>query len=134
MTAGVDASDRTALALGIELTAVGDGRATARLRLTDDMVNVHGIGHGGYLFLLADVAFSYACNSRGRAVAHAAEVAFLRPVRPAEVVTAVAVERTRSGRDGLYDVTLRNERGTVVAEFRGHARWLGDAPAAEVPE
>jgi acyl-CoA thioesterase len=134
VTTQADPRDRTTLGLGIEITDVGDGRATARLRLTDTMVNVHGIGHGGYLFLLADVAFSYACNSQGRAVAHGAEVAFLRPVLPGEVITATAAERTRSGRDGLYDVTLRNERGTVVAEFRGHARWLREHPAAEEPE
>ena len=52
--------DLTCQALGIRLGSVSPGRATVRMRVTDAMVNGHGIAHGGYLFLLADAAFAFA--------------------------------------------------------------------------
>lgn len=122
------ARDRTSRALGIAVDRVGEGSARAHMRITAEMVNGHGTAHGGYLFLLADTAFAYACNSRGQvAVAHHAQVTFLRPVSVGAVLRAQAVERARSGRTGLYDVTLQLEDGTVVAEFRGHSVLLAGA-------
>jgi acyl-CoA thioesterase len=45
-------------------------------------------------------------------------------VREGDVLTATAAERTRYGRSGIYDVTVR--RGEeIVAEFRGHSRTVG---------
>ena len=114
-----DTASRT---LGIELDDVGAGRATARLTVTAAMLNGHGSCHGGYLFLLADTAFAFACNTHGvPVVAAGADVAFLAPVREGELLVATAVERVLSGRSGLYDVTVR--RGDdVVLEFRGRSR------------
>ena len=120
------AADRASQALGIRLSDVRPGRATATMRVTGDMVNGHAIAHGGYVFLLADTAFAFACNSYGEAtVARAADIAFLTPVHEGDELVATAVERTRSGRSGVYDVTVRRSGGDVVAEFRGHSRGLG---------
>jgi acyl-CoA thioesterase len=115
------ARDRTCQALGIVLVDVARGRASLRMRLGEGMTNALGLGHGGYLFLLADTAFAYASNSYGRvAVAQSAQVTFLRPAGVGDELLAEAVERDRSGRTGLYDVTVR--RGdTVIAEFRGQS-------------
>jgi acyl-CoA thioesterase len=116
--------DSASRALGIELLSAGGGAAVARMRVTAAMVNGHGIGHGGYVFLLADTAFACACNSHGGpTVAAGAEVTFIAPVFEGDVLLARATERVRFGRSGIYDVTVT--RGdTVVAEFRGHSRTV----------
>jgi acyl-CoA thioesterase len=118
------AVDRASQALGIRITDVAPGRARASMPVTDTMVNGHGLCHGGYVFLLADTAFAFACNTRGPAVVAAgADVSFLAPVRAGEELVADAVERVLRGRSGLYDVTVRSG-DNVVAEFRGRSRAL----------
>jgi acyl-CoA thioesterase len=112
--------------LGMQLLDAGNGQATVRMTVTAEMVNGHEIAHGGYLFLLADSAFACACNSHGPVtVAAGADISFLRPVRRGEVLVATAIERARSGRSGIYDVTVTREGGDVVAEFRGRSRTVG---------
>ena len=116
--------DAASQGLGMELVAVAPGRATVRMRVRADMVNGHAIGHGGFTFTLADSAFAFACNSYNRStVAAACEVRFLAPTRLGDVLEATAVERSRAGRDGVYDVTVRCGE-TVVAEFTGRSREI----------
>jgi acyl-CoA thioesterase len=118
------ASDRASRSLGMELVDVGPGRATVRMAVREDMVNGHAIGHGGLTFTLADSAFAFACNSYNRStVAAACDIRFLAPTRLGDVLVAEAVERSRSGRDGVYDVTVRC-RDTVVAEFTGRSKEI----------
>jgi acyl-CoA thioesterase len=115
------ARDVASQALGIVISDVSDGRATATMTVTPSMVQGHGTCHGGYLFLLADTAFAFACNTGRDAVAAGADVEFLAPVREGEVLVAVAQERAVRGRSGICDVTVR--RGDeVVVEFRGRSR------------
>ena len=122
--AAMYAADLASQSLGIRIHDVGPGRATATMLVTDAMVNGHGICHGGYVFLLADTAFAFACNTRGPAVVAAgADVSFLAPVRAGEELVAEAAERVVRGRSGLYDVTVRCG-DLVVAEFRGRSRAL----------
>ncbi|WP_426367944.1 hydroxyphenylacetyl-CoA thioesterase PaaI [Streptomyces sp. E-08] len=117
--------DRTCRTLGIALEEVAPGRALMRMRVGEDMVNGHGMAHGGFLFLFADAAFAYACNGYGPVtVAQSAQVSFLLPAAVDDELLAEAVERTRSGRNGIYDVTVRRTDGTVVAEFRGQSVML----------
>jgi acyl-CoA thioesterase len=116
--------DRVCQALGIRLGAVSPGRATVRMTVTGAMVNGLGTVHGGYLFLLADAAFSFACNTyEPVAVAQAAQVTFLQPVAEGDELVAVATERVRRGLTGIYDVTIHSG-AAVVAEFRGHSVLL----------
>jgi acyl-CoA thioesterase len=117
------ARDTASAALGIVISAVSPGRATATMTVTPSMVQGHGTCHGGYLFLLADTAFAFACNTERDSVAAGADVEFLAPVRAGDLLVAEAAERTSRGRSGLYDVTVR--RGDeVVLEFRGRSRAL----------
>ena len=119
------AGDRTAQSLGIAVDEVGPGRATVRMTLREDMVNGHDIGHGGLTFTVADSAFSFACNSYNRrTVAAGAEIRFLAPTRRGDVLVAAATERERSGRDGVYDVTVTVGE-TVVATFVGRSKEIG---------
>ena len=95
------------------------------MTITGTMVNGHGIAHGGYVFLLADTAFAFACNTYDVAtVAAAADVVFVAPAREGDELVAEAAERVRFGRSGVYDVTVRGPGGAVVAEFRGNSRAL----------
>ena len=94
------------------------------MTVREDMVNGHAIGHGGFTFTLADSAFAFACNSYNRStVAAACEVRFLAPTRLGDVLLAEAVERSREGRDGVYDVVVR-VGDTVVAEFVGRSKEI----------
>lgn len=121
--------DETSRSLGIALEEVSAGRAVMRLTVAATMVNGHGTAHGGFLFLLADAAFSYACNSHGPVtVAQAAQVAFLAPAAVGDELVAEAVERSRAGRSGIYDVTVRRVDGKVIAEFRGQSVTIGGRP------
>jgi acyl-CoA thioesterase len=118
------AADAASRALGMELVETGDGRAVVRMAVRDDMVNGHGLCHGGLVATLADSAFAVACNSRGvPTVAAGFDVSFLRPARLGDLLEATAVERGLQGRSGIYDVTVRRA-ADVVAEFRGRSRAL----------
>jgi acyl-CoA thioesterase len=122
------AADTASSALGIELLSADGGAAEVRMQVTPTMVNGHDIAHGGYVFLLADTAFACACNSHGPVtVAAAADITFVEPARLGDELVAVATERTRFGRNGIYDVTVFRDNGderVVMAEFRGHSRAL----------
>jgi acyl-CoA thioesterase len=126
--AAMYANDTASRSLGITVHNVVPGGAEARMTVTAAMLNGHAIGHGGYVFLLADTAFAFACNTYGRVtVAAGADVSFLEAARAGDELTATAVERSRRGRSGLYDVTVRRADGVVLAEFRGRSRTL-EAP------
>ncbi|MFD8703017.1 hydroxyphenylacetyl-CoA thioesterase PaaI [Kitasatospora sp. NPDC059648] len=129
VTAALYERDETSRSLGIVLESVSAGRAVMRMTVAATMVNGHGTAHGGFLFLLADAAFSYACNSHGPVtVAQAAQVAFLAPAAVGDELVAEAVERSRAGRGGIYDVTVRRADGKVIAEFRGQSVVIGGRP------
>jgi phenylacetic acid degradation protein PaaD len=119
------AADRASQHLGMTIEDVAPGRATLRMPVTDIMINGHDICHGGYVVLLADSAFAFACNTYNqRTVAQGLDVTFLRAVRLGDVLVAVATERARQGRTGIYDVTVSRQSGEVVAEFRGRSRTI----------
>jgi acyl-CoA thioesterase len=118
------ASDAASKMLGIELVDYGPGWARTRMTIRDDMVNGHGICHGGMIFSLADTAFACACNSWGPVtVAAQCDVVFVAPARVGDVLTAEARMRSRFGRNGIYDVAVELG-GTLIAEFRGRSSQL----------
>ncbi len=118
--------DAASRKLGMDLHSAVDGCSRLTMTVTSDMVNGHGMCHGGYLFLLADSAFACACNSPGPVtVAAGADVVFVTSAREGDVLEAVATERSRPGRSGVYDVTVsRPVDGQVIAEFRGRSRTI----------
>lgn len=117
--------DHAARALGMQVAQVGPGRALLRMPVRQDMVNGHAICHGGLIFTLADTAFAYACNSNNQVtVASACQIDFIAPAREGELLEAEAVERTASGRTGVYDVTV-SSGGRTIALFRGKSHRLG---------
>lgn len=118
--------DAASRGLGMALDAIGPGCARMSMTVRAEMVNGHGICHGGFIFALADSAFAFACNSHGeRAVAQHNAITYVRPGRLGERLTADAQERVRGGRSGIYDVRVIGGDGAVVAEMRGHSRLSG---------
>lgn len=108
--------------LGIEILEIAPRRSTCRLTVRDDMVNGFGVTHGGITFSLADSAFAFACNTHGTVtVSIENSVTYPAPVHVGDVLTAVAREDAASGRLGYYSAEVRNQRGEVVALFRGTA-------------
>ena len=122
---GMYARDVAAQALGIALLEIRPGYARVSMSVRPDMVNGHDICHGGLIFTLADTAFAYSCNAYNRtAVAQHCTITFLAPARRGDVLTAEAVEQARSGRNGVYDIKVTNQKGEVVALFRGNSRVI----------
>lgn len=112
--------DRATAFLGMTLLEIAPGRARLSMEVQPDMLNGHGLCHGGMIFALADSAFAYACNSYNQnTVASACGVDFLAPARAGDVLEAEAAERSLAGRTGVYDVTVRIRGGATVALFRG---------------
>lgn len=113
-------SDRASRALGMRIESVAPGCAEMTMAVRDDMVNGHAICHGGYIFLLADSTFAFACNSYNRnTVAQGCTIDYLAPARTGDVLRAKGIERSRTGRTGVYDIEVTNQHGVTVALFRG---------------
>jgi acyl-CoA thioesterase len=117
--------DDASQGLGMEIVEVKCGEATLAMTVQPHMVNGQRIAHGGFIFLLADSAFAFACNSHNeRAVAAQCDISFIRPGKLGDRLVATAREISRSGRSGIYDVRV-TAGDTVIAEFRGHSRVIG---------
>lgn len=119
------AEDKASRALGMKVEKVAPGLAVLSMTVGVNMVNGHGLCHGGYIFTLADSAFAFACNSRNqRHVAQHCQISYLAPGRLGMRLVAEARERHRGERNGICDVTVRTDAGEMIAEFRGHSRSI----------
>ena len=117
--------DLTSNSLGMTLKMVSPGKASMQMTVRGDMVNGHGICHGGIIFTLADSTFAFACNTYDQlTVAASAEINFVNAVKAGEVLTTTATETFRKGRNGIYDILVTNQAGETVAVFRGKSRSL----------
>jgi acyl-CoA thioesterase len=111
--------------LGMQLLSCEPGRATMRMAVQALHLNGHKICHGGFMFTLADSTFAYACNSRNHnTVASGCSIEFLRPAHEGDELTCEGVEQTLSGRHGVYDMRITNQKGQAVALFRGKSTQI----------
>jgi acyl-CoA thioesterase len=125
--------DNASQGLGMEIIEITAGRAVLAMTIKPAMVNGHGIAHGGFIFTLADSAFAFACNSYNeRTVAAHGNISFIKPGKLGDRLVATAREISRTGRSGIYDVSVTADE-TTIAELRGHSRTVGGAlvPIAE---
>lgn len=119
---GLFERDRASQGLGMRLLEVRPGRARVAMTVRADMLNGHQVCHGGLVFALADSAFAFACNSyNDSTVAAAAAIDFLAAAREGDELSAEAVELWRTRRNGIYEITVVNQRGERVALFRGRS-------------
>lgn len=126
----VDAASKDFMQM--ELLACEPGRAVMRMKVREPMLNGHKICHGGLIFTLADSTFAFACNSRNKVtVAAGCSIEFLKPAHVDDVLTCEGVEQVLQGRHGIYDMKVSNQRGEVVAMFRGKSATI---PGTVIPE
>jgi len=119
-------ADHASAALGMVLEVDEPGLAVVSMTVREDMTNGFAITHGGLVFTLADTAFAVACNEDDRVtVAQGADVTFLKSTGVGDVLTATARRRVLRGRNGVYDITVTDQAGDVVAEVRGRAFVTG---------
>jgi len=124
------ANDRASKALGMQVVDVAPGRATVAMSVRTDMLNGHDICHGGLIATLADTAFAFACNSYNElTVASGFSIDFVAPGRLGDVLSAHCTEVSKSGRTGVYDTSVTNQRGERIAVFRGRSYTLKGKPA-----
>jgi acyl-CoA thioesterase len=118
--------------MGMELVECSPGRAVLRMEVKQLHLNGHQICHGGFIFTLADTTFAFACNSHNKnTVAAGCSIEFLKPGHKGDVLTCVGQEQILQGRHGIYDMKVTNQRGEVVAMFRGKSAQI---PGTVVPE
>jgi len=121
------AQDEASRGLGMRIEAMGAGCARMTMTVRADMLNGFSICHGGYITLLADSCFAFACNSYNElTLAAGILVEFVAPAQLGDVLTAQAREVTLSGRTGVYDVEVTNQRGETVALLRGRSHRMKD--------
>ncbi len=124
--------DRASRSLGMQVVAVGPGSATLTMTVREDMLNGHDICHGGFVTLLADSAFAYACNAYNEVtVASGFDVNLIAVAHHGDALTAVAAEVAKSGRTGVYDITVSNQHGQALAAFRGRSYTIKGKPLIE---
>jgi acyl-CoA thioesterase len=111
--------------LKMELVSCEPGRAVMRMQVRAEMLNGHEICHGGLIFTLADSTFAFACNSHNKVtVAAGCSIEFLKPGHLGDMLTCEGVEQVLQGRHGIYDMKVTNQRGEVVAMFRGKSAHI----------
>jgi len=124
--------DRASQGLGMTVVAISQGAATLTMTVRPDMLNGHDICHGGFITTLADSAFAFACNAYNElTVASGFDVNLVSAARLGDVLTAQAVEVSKSGRTGVYDITVRNQHGQAIAHFRGRSYTMKGKPLIE---
>jgi acyl-CoA thioesterase len=124
--------DRPAQTLGIVIQESRPGYARLAMTVGDAMIMGHGIAHGGVIFTFADTAFGYACNSRNVCyVALDVTISFVAPAHLGDRLEAVAQERSMRARTGVYDITITQASGELVAVFRGTCYRIAGSVLAE---
>jgi acyl-CoA thioesterase len=128
------ADDKAAQHLGLVVASMGPGHARLRMLVQDFMTNGHHICHGGYIFLLADAAFAYSCNSYNqRTVAAGAMIDFIAAAQLGEELLAEAKEVSRGRRSGVYDVRVTGADNRLIAVFRGRSATIKGEFFSTVP-
>lgn len=112
--------DPYAASLGIGLEEITDDSVAVSMTVRDDLLNFHGVLHGGAMFSLADCAFSLASNAHGdTAMAIDTHLALTAPTRLGDELTATAVEVTRGRTLATYRVDVTRNDGRTVGLFTG---------------
>jgi acyl-CoA thioesterase len=126
-------NDPASQALGMLLAEIRPGYARMTMPVRADMLNGHQTCHGGYIFMLADSAFAFACNSHNHnTVGAGCTIDYLAPGREGDVLTAEATEQALAGKTGVYDIKVVNQDGRTIALFRGKSHRVAGM-VAEVP-
>ena len=106
--------------LGIDILEIEPGKVKTRMKVRDDMLNGFGVSHGGIVFSLADSAFAFASNTRGRiALAVDNHITYPNKINSGDILIAIASEIHLTHRFGIYEVIVTNQNDQKVALFKG---------------
>lgn len=120
--------------MGITIAQVREGHAVCQMPVRELHLNGHRVCHGGFIFTLADTTFAYACNSRNKnTLAANCVIEFLKPGRLGDVLSCEATEQMLQGRHGIYDAKVTNQKGEVIAMFRGKSAQIPGSILPETP-
>lgn len=114
------AKDRFSQWLGIELLDGKEGFCRLKMIVREEMCNGFEIAHGGITFSLADSALAFASNSHGKqALSIETSISHIKSLKAGDIISASATEKSKSNRIGIYEVKIENEKGELVALFKG---------------
>ena len=118
--------DAASQQLGMTIESCGPGRATVSMRIRPDMVNGHRICHGWPRSLRSPTALSPspAIPTATTPSRPAPRSSSWPRAREGDVLRAIASERWRAGRAGIYEIEVRNQRDETVALFRGRSHQI----------
>jgi acyl-CoA thioesterase len=106
--------------LGIEIMELGEGHCTLQMTVRAEMCNGFGVTHGGITYSFADSALAFACNSQGiKSMSIETGISHTNPVFPGDVLTAEARELSLKNKIAIYDIPVKNQKGELVALFKG---------------
>ena len=120
VVSGMMARDAFSQWLGIEVLTVKPDESVVRMTVRPEMVNGFGVAHGGISYSLADSALAFAANTNGNiTVAIDNGITYPAAVNVGDVITATCTKDSTTRRLGFYRVTITNQKGVMVAGFKG---------------
>ena len=131
IVADMMAKDEFSKWLGITPMDIASNTATTRMTVRREMVNGFGVAHGGIVYSLADSALAFASNTHGRVTVSIDNgITYPAAVNVGDELTAVAEMESSTKRLAFFRVSVTNQKGEVVAGFRGTVYKTDKAHAA----
>ncbi len=118
---------------GIEIVEVTAEKAVVKAKIDDRHRNANGSAQGGMLYTLADFAFAVLSNYiHPVTVTQVGQISYVKAAVTDEIV-ATAVEKVRSGRTTVCEVTICDKEGQVVCicSFNGFVKDIDRATLCE---
>jgi len=106
--------------LGIQRLEDALGASHLKMQVREEMCNGFDIAHGGITYSFADSALAFASNSHGKkAVSVETSISHVATLHAEDWIEAMAIEKHRSRKIGVYEVEIKKVDGTLVALFKG---------------
>ncbi len=119
--------DRFATHNDINIVEIRVGYAKVELCVAEKHLNAAGIGHGGLVFTLADLAMGLAAHSHGRmAVTLGADISYFSPAKRGSIITAEAEELSLRKSIATYLISVKDEEGELLASMKCQAFRKGE--------
>lgn len=112
--------------MGIQLIELREKYCLIEMPVKPEMINGLKTVHGGVTFALADSALAFSSNNTNEAsVALNCVINFTKAVKEGDVLRAESILVSDTRKTGIYDVTVKNQDGNLVASFRGTVYKIG---------
>lgn len=112
----LNANDKFAQSIGIQLTEVREGYAKAEVSVEGKHLNAAGVCHGGVIFTLADLAFAAVCNCHGIvSLGINNNITYIKSGELGDHLTAECQELVNHYKLPYYNVTVKNQNGDTLA-------------------